>query len=177
MQIIMGCFICPVASFAGCDVTYKHYNFFDIIFGNKTEDLFNCINEIMEETGNISISFSNPSTTEFSSSTSSRVTSNRIVKPRSVQNADKSDCLREDEVISIASSAIFTNTEDLAFCPGEDFFVVSLDGSGVTGGYARENSFWPVTGGRFIEDKLFLYSLSRDRGKKFHNRSLHHSVQ
>ena len=80
IQIMTACFMHPVTSFAGCEATYKQYNFLDMITGKITGDLFHCINDIMKtkETSSSSKSKS----TKYSSSTSSPISSNRYLTPR-----------------------------------------------------------------------------------------------
>ena len=74
MQIISGCFLYPLTSFAICDQTNNQYNFFDNIIGKNTYDLFNCINDVMEYKKTNSAVLSNSVNNNYLSSVSHQKT-------------------------------------------------------------------------------------------------------
>ena len=83
--ILIGYFLYPVASSSICERTHKQYNVLDILTGKPTDDLYDCINKVMEDYVSIPSSPSASTSTSYSSPASPDMISNSYVKPQLVQ--------------------------------------------------------------------------------------------
>jgi hypothetical protein len=66
----LGFFLYPAATSSVCERSFKRYNFFDILTGKGTDELFDCINKVMENDINTITSSSVSTFSSFSSSAS-----------------------------------------------------------------------------------------------------------
>ena len=65
MQFIVTFFLCPLTSFAICDKAITQYSFIDTIIGKDTDDIIDCINYVMDDDIDNSLSSSIPTYNSF----------------------------------------------------------------------------------------------------------------